>query len=312
MTYESVNLKYLVQIVLSAIIIMALFFFLEVQVVIASLGSYSFSILLFLVLLLVPSLFVRCIRWKMLFDNETHSVSFLNSLSILFVGQALNLVLPASSGDVAKSYFGYKWTGIKERMLSISVIEKVIALGSVGLLGLPLAYLHRNFLLTSLSGILVLIACFCVFVPPFFQHGRLLKKMLAAFTRYTKNKINFETLIEESTLRRKELFFAFCLSVLGWLFTYIQLFLCFYGIEQQISLSYVLLMAPLLTVVRLFPLTLSGYGSDEAVMCFFLSSTGMSPEQILAGALMYRFATMILPGLTGWLIIAGYKTRFKK
>ena len=300
-------LKYVIQITLSVIIISVLIYFLDIQQVLSLLGSFSLRVLVYLFLLIIPSLLVRSFRWKMLFNNKTHRVSFRDSTAILLVGQALNMILPASSGDVLKSYFGYMWTGVKERMLSISVTEKIIALGSVGLLGFPLAYLQGHYLLLFLSAALAILSIAFVLMPAFIQHSRLLNKFLAFLTQCTKNKISFELLLAEAKPHRQKYFFAFVLSVIGWLFTYIQLFLCFYGNDSSVPLTHVLLMAPLLTVIRLCPFTLSGYGSDEAAMCLLFAGGGVSREQILAAALMYRFVTMILPGLVGWLVVISYK-----
>ncbi len=81
----------------------------------------------------------------------------------------------------------------------------------------------------------------------------------------------------------------------------------FLAVDAPMSLFYVFSVAPLLTLIRLFPFTLSGIGSDEAALCYFFSRAGASLEEILAAALLYRFFTLILPGIAGLFFLSGTK-----
>ena len=71
------------------------------------------------------------------------NIKLIDSIKLLLVGTSLNIILPSGAGDVAKGYYGYKWTGIKERMFAISLIDKLIAIGSL-LFITPFAFYYSN------------------------------------------------------------------------------------------------------------------------------------------------------------------------
>jgi len=258
-------------------------------------------------ILIVPSLLVRSYRWLLLFNNHSFSITFYISLKLLMTGMCLNLILPASLGDIAKSYFGYQWSGVKERMLSISLLDKVIALGSVCLLGLPFAIYHKHYMLGLLALFVILSTLFFFVFPHLLRNGRYFQKFAHFVTRCLKNKLDVFLVVEETRTSNSKLAVAVLLSILGWLITYLQLYLIFRGLRVEISIFYVFAAAPFLTLVRLFPFTLQGLGTDELAICFIFHQAGLAYEDTMAAALIYRFFLLILPGVTGMIFLFGNK-----
>ena len=258
--------------------------------------------------LLIPSILVRGFRWRLLFENEFHKISLIESIQLLFVGLSLNLFLPASSGDIIKSYYGYRWSGVKERMLSVSLLDKVIALGSVAVLGIPFGiYRHDTAYLLSALSVLIAVVVLILFgqVVP---ETKLFLGLLERLNRWTREKINFLSLLRHSQVSLTKLFRAVILSVLGWLITYFQMYCCFRAVNADISISFVLTVAPLLTLARLFPFALNGLGTDEMVLYFIFQAQGLSLEQIITAALLFRIIVIILPGLPGmWILLTKHK-----
>ena len=223
------------------------------------------------------------------------------------IGTCLNLVLPASMGDIAKSYFGYQWSGVKERMLSISLLDKVIALGSVCLLGLPFAIYNKHYILGLLALFVILSTLFFFVFPYLLDNARYFQKIVHFVTRCLKNKLDMFLVVEETRTSSSKLAVAVLLSILGWLITYLQLYLIFQGLQAEISIFYVFAAAPFLTLVRLFPFTLQGLGTDELAICFIFRQAGLTYEDTMAAALIYRFFLLILPGVTGMFFLFGNK-----
>lgn len=301
------KLKFLFQIVVSLTIAIVLLIHLDVKQFSSHFYEVSWPLLGAIVLLLVPSVLLRAYRWKLLFDNRTNTIKLTGSMALLFVGAALNLVLPASTGDIAKSYFGYKWSGVKERMLSVSLLDKVIALGSISVLGIPCA-LYRGELVYACLSTLVLVPAFVLLMlPVLIKHLPFCRRLFDGATKFIRNKFDFSKAIEQVNPSTGKLAVTLMLSVAGWLITYFQMYLCFRAVGVKIPLFYVFSVAPLVTLVRLFPFTLSGIGSDEAALAYFFTRTGIPLEGILAGALIYRFFAIIILGLTGLIFLAGTK-----
>jgi uncharacterized protein (TIRG00374 family) len=301
------KLKFLFQIVVSLAIAVVLLFHLDLKEFSERFAAISWPVLGVIILSLIPALLARGYRWKLLFDNQTNIIKLTDSMALLFVGAALNLVLPASTGDIAKSYFGYKWSGVKERMLSVSLLDKVIALASVSILGIPCALFHGELLYAGLSTLVLLPAFLLLLLPILIKHAPFCRGLFEWATKVIRNKFDFSKAVEQVNPGAGKLAVALMLSVAGWLVTYLEMYLCFRAVGVRIPLFYVFSVAPLLTLVRLFPFTLSGVGSDEAAMWYFFSRAGAELEGILAGAFIFRLAILILPGIVGLFVLAGTK-----
>ncbi|MHC5060296.1 MAG: lysylphosphatidylglycerol synthase transmembrane domain-containing protein [Planctomycetota bacterium] len=300
-------LKLFSQIAISLAIAVILLVHMDIRQFCRQFHEVSWPLLGVIILLLVPSVLLRACRWKLLFDDKSHRIGLGGSMTMLLVGMALNLVLPASSGDIAKSYFGYKWSGVKERMLSVSLLDKVIALASISILGIPCALLGGELLYAALSVLVLLPALVLIVLPGLIKNVPFCRKLFDGATKVVKKKLDFLKIVEEVSLNKGKLAVALALSVAGWLVTYFQMYLCFRAVGVKIPLFYVFSVAPLLTLVRLFPFTLSGVGSDEVALAYFFTRSGVSLELIIAGALVYRFFTIIILGLAGLFFLAGTK-----
>jgi len=282
-------------------------------------------------LLLIISLTIRAIRWKILFDDNYHNIHFLDSFSLLLVGVSLNIILPAGTGDIGKSYFGYKWSGIKERMFIISIFDKIIALFSASLFGIIILlfkYQIRYLILLVTSflffGILIyffinnkiLQLLLSKMKNTSFKNIRLFKKLssmtlinniIHKTTTFFKNKMHLDNLFDNSKVEIKNILFSICLSCAGWFSTYLMIYFCFLTFNLKLPLVYILWIGPVLTLIRLFPLTFNGIGSDELGWLVFFQQTGINNESILITAFLFRIVNSIIPALIGSFILFNKK-----
>ncbi len=74
-------------------------------------------------------------------------------------------------------------------------------------------------------------------------------------------------------------------------------------VNQTPSFFYVIAVAPILTLGRLFPFTLNGLGSDEALIVFLFKANEIAGPLALSAAIIYKLFLIILPGLIGFLVI---------
>lgn len=264
-------------------------------------------VIAWLVVMLPVTLLIRSWRFKLLFDTSTQRISLGESFILLLVGLGLNLTLPASSGDVAKSYFGFRWSGIKERMLSTSVLDKVIAVSSVTFVGLPFSIYCRDILFTMLFLGALLPSLLILILPLAAQRYDTTKCALKWLSALLRNRIDFVRVVEELKVGTRKWIAAILWSVLGWVMTYIIVYLCFRATSSHLSLGYVLATGPLLTIVRLFPFTINGLGSDEAVWIVAFARVGVDTSASLAASLFFRFVALIGPGVVGLIFLACVK-----
>ena len=219
--------KFIFQIALSLTIAVILLLQLNVKDFAQQFSQISLPVFAVILVTLIPSILFRAWRWKLLYEDQNHSIKLSESTSLLLTGLSLNLILPASTGDIVKSYFGYKWSGVKERMLSISLLDKVIALASIALLGIPFALYRQQHLLAALS-LVVLLPAFTLLVLPWLsQNVSLCRKFFQGATRLTRKKLDALSVVQHTRVTKSKLLGALVISILGWSVTYTQLFLCF-------------------------------------------------------------------------------------
>lgn len=258
----------------------------------------------FLILVLLSlSLFFRAQRWKILMnDQKGKSFNIWFSLKLLLIGQSLNIIMPAGTGDIAKSYFGYKITGEKERMFSVSVFDKLLAIASIGFLAIFSTFYSKNYnyLLLVLLSITPILG---VLYFDKFIKIKFIKKIIDKINNKIHKKIDLYNIIYNLRFSKVAILKSTVISIIAWILTYYLLFIIFEIFNLGIPFQTVLLYSPILTLARLFPFTLNGIGSDEAVILYLFSNFSNESSIILIAALFYRLVLMILPAIPGVFLI---------
>jgi uncharacterized protein (TIRG00374 family) len=264
------------------------------------------------ILLVFVSIIPRVYRWLLLMrtGDDGVSISFWDSFKITLVGLALNIVSPGGSGDILKSYYGYQWTGIKERMVAISLYDKLIAVLSLGIIaGVGFLYSFSwNYILAS-------VICIGVF---FILTNRALiiwvsKKKLVERLNNKTFKLNFDEFSASLKFPFIIVFWTILLSLFAWLIDFIFLYYCFQWSGLVIEFNEVLFNGAVLKLGKLFPFTLNGMGTDELIMGYLFASVKSEIGLVLVSSLIYRLMIDIVPALVGVVfMVAGKKQKNKK
>lgn len=258
--------------------------------------------LTFIILLLFVSLIVRAYRWKiLLYDNNSLEISLFDSMRLLLIGLFLNIFFPANTGDLGKCYFAYKWSGVKEKLFSVSICDKTIALASLSALGLisfALTKQYGYFLACALS---IVPLCIMMLLVRY-ESLHFIRHLIEVANRRIQS-FDLNELIKNMKTGIRTLSFCFAISIIGWFLTYYLLYFCFRFEGTGIPLHIVIAIGPLLSLGRLFPFTFNGIGSDEALIVYLFSGYGMGSDQLLVSALSYRFFFTLIPAFLGFLIM---------
>ena len=154
----------IVKLLFSLIVIIVLFKFINIPLLLNSLRNVNLFFIV--VLALIPfNLLLRAWRLMVILNKDQKLISIKESFYLNLAGITLNLFMPASSGDIAKSYYGYKWHGIKEEMLSANIFDKFMALFGVFFIGALTASLLNLFALSIFSAFLSLFLALMFFYP---------------------------------------------------------------------------------------------------------------------------------------------------
>ena len=152
---ETLKDQRIIKLIISLIIIVVLFKFVNIPLLLNSLKTVNYFF--FIVLALIPlNLLLRAWRLAVILNKEEKLISIKDSFYLNLAGITLNLFMPASSGDIAKSYYGYKWHGIKEEMLTANIFDKFMALFGVFIIGVFTAIILNLYALSIFSAFLSL------------------------------------------------------------------------------------------------------------------------------------------------------------
>lgn len=294
-------MKKIIKGLISIIVLCMIFYSIDFELLKTTNFFFSSSNLLLFLILLISSLFIRSYRWSILMNDSKALVTQKESFKLLLVGSSLNIFLPSGTGDIAKSYYGFKWTGIKERMLAISLIDKLIAIGSI-LFFTPFAFFYSSNYLILIAGVLSTLPFIFLFYFNFFNEYKLFNIPFKFIFNKIK-KIDLELLISHTKIPTLKIFISFIISIVAWIVTYTTLYLCFKVVGLSIPIETVVYSIPFLTLGRLFPFTLNGIGSDEALIIFLFSTNELFKEPILIAALLYRIILIFIPAILGLIIL---------
>lgn len=257
--------------------------------------NFSIEVISIVFILFFLTFWIRAIRWKIIVNDEMFKdekkVSLSNSIKFLFIGTYLNLFLPSGSGDVLKGFFASKSLGNKHRMYLSSIFDKTIAIASLFFISIY-SYLFSGNFQILLAGILSLVPFgVIIYRQKIFQ--------LKSMPKLIKNKIS-SVINDYDQLKTKTIIQSFSLSITGWISTYVILYFCYELVSIKIPIEAIFVQAPLLTLGRLFPFTLNGIGSDEAILSFVFKDYYSDFGIFLIGSLLFRLVLIIIPAIMGF------------
>ena len=250
---------------------------------------------------------IRAYRWQRIFSVKTRAISLKDAYVITLVGVALNMIIPATMGDVARSYYGYKLYGFKEEMLSTVLADKMFALCSLFVLGGISGYGMGYGMLGTVSWFVALMAGLPIVFPRLVPWG-----WLNGMLRYMKKSLDAERLIEAFTLPAGLKLGMFGVSFGGWLWTCVFFYVVCAAFPVQVSLWYVIVIMPMLTIARLFPFTLNALGPMEVAVAYFFHLIGIEPTLAVLISLSSNLISSVLPGICGMLILIFWRQAARK
>jgi len=295
---KAVKNQNIIKIIVSVLILIFLFKFINFNLVLNTLKNVN--ALFLVVLVFIPiNIILRAWRLMIILNKDKKLISIKDSFYLNLAGITLNLFMPASSGDIAKSYYGYKWHGVKEEMLSANIFDKFMALFSTFFIGI-LAALYLKIYILSFVSFLLAVFIVLIFIYPHKMPWNYLNKIVSKFLKIQldENKLALSFAVSNGIKLK-----TFLLSILAFILLYFQFYLLCLSFSIKITFIYVLAVAPLLNLAVLFPLTLNGLGSGEAMTIYLFNLINISPSMSIVVSLLSQVVNAVIPGLFGFIII---------
>ena len=244
------------------------------------------------------SMAFRALRWRALLATDP-PVRVSDLFLLGFTGIMLNVILPGSLGDIAKAYYAHRRTGLKEVIVSSTVLDKLVGLASVFLLGGVAALAQGISLYTAISLPLAALFLGVVAFPrvvPWPLFDRLQQRLF-------RNRIDVGKLRAAFSVAVRRKLGALGISLLGWLVTAAVFHLVCTAFALPVRFSYVIALVPLITLARILPITVSGLGTQEALVVHLFSGMGITASDALLVSLAFTLLTTFIPGAIGLLIV---------
>ncbi|HML05678.1 MAG TPA: lysylphosphatidylglycerol synthase domain-containing protein, partial [Methanobacterium sp.] len=172
-----------IKLIVSFLILLFLLKFINFPLIISSLKSVN-SLFLVVLALIPVNILIKAWRLMIILNHKEKLISLKQSVYLNLAGIALNLFMPASSGDIAKSYYGYKWHGIKEEMLSANIFDKFMALFSIFVIG-SIAALFMKFYYISILSLLLSLVFAAIFIYPNIMPWNTFNRLFSKFFKIT-------------------------------------------------------------------------------------------------------------------------------
>jgi len=273
----------------------------DVSLLKETIHSVRLEIVLLAIFLYFGNIAIRAYRLQQILNKDQTLLGFKDAYIMTLVGIALNIFVPATLGDLGRSYYGYKIYGLKEEMLSTVIVDKMFALCSLFLIGSVSGYIMGHYVLLLVS----FVSAVLTFIPLAFP--RLVPwNMANSVFGLFKKSLEPEKLLTAFMLSGKLKFYMLGISIGGWLFTCFYFYVLCLAFPVTVNLGYIILIMPILTIVRLFPFTVNALGPMEVAVAYFFGLIGIKPTLAVLISLSSNLIVSILPGSIGLLIICNY------
>lgn len=252
-------------------------------------------------LLYLSTMIFSTLRWSYFMKTKK---SFKELFQLYMIGTFFNLFMPGTvGGDVVKAYYLYKEDKKKTNPLVSVFMERYMglcALITIAFFGFLFGYDYiKESVIAKLFYLICLLFILGTFFVVFFPYEKFyhkLERAREAIKRYIFNISIFT----------KTYFLSLIVQGIGVLVVY---FLGT-GLAIPLEFKFYLIFIPIITVVSMVPISLSGFGIREYGFLFLFGNFGISKEKAVGLSLMW-FLTMLITGFIGMFFYLYKKSEHK-
>jgi glycosyltransferase 2 family protein len=300
------NLFFLLRIVISLGLVVLLFHKVDLDQFLTSILSAKKEFLSLGYVLGICNVMVCTLRWRILLWDRDINVSFNKLMKIYFIGMFFNIFFPTGyGGDAVRGYKLYKVTSAMSESVSSVVMDRLVgfsALLSISIISLGLSFDFINAKICfSVFGIALLF-----FAGVWFFFSAYIVRCVGFILRIFKLEryMNGISRFHETILSYKDskmvLLGIFGISIFAHSIMILSVYLFSLSIGVQIPVLYFFLFVPVINIVTLAPVSVSGIGIREAGFMYFFSMVLVSAsDSFLMSALF--FSQLVFVGLIGCL-----------
>jgi hypothetical protein len=258
-------------------------------------------------------------RWDILLRAKQIIIPFSQIIKIYFLSGFWGNFLPSSiAPDAVKLYIVSKYTSNTSDTLSSILVDRVIGLLSLAVIAL-LSLLGILFLLKmdiSRGAFWAILIVFFVVTLLALSDQLPVKRIINYLPISRQGFIwrglwRFYTSCKEYRDDPVTLFKILFISFINHIMLILTVFIISYAIGSKISILYFFIFIPLIAFLITLPISVGGLGIQEGAFVYLFSQVGMSSQEALTLAILFRALT-IVASLPGGLIYASEGITIKK
>jgi uncharacterized protein (TIRG00374 family) len=280
----------------------------------ALLDILSHTSIVFLILALMVNgvaIILKSQKWKIIVNAVKPDFTLSESIKAFFVGFSFSTITPAKLGDFIKVLYINDDRCGPGTCISTVVIDRLIdivllfSLAFIGIFGFSLIY--RIEILSI--GTIVLIVAGILAGLYIVLHRPLLSALLRPFFtifvpvhlkgRVTQYYDEFFSGLFTFYQDRSRFISSVSIGILSWIPPFIYGYLLALSIGIDTGVLFFVLIIPVLSLLDLLPVSISGIGTRDVALIFLFGLKGISPEQAVAFSLLYLFMSYWLIALIG-------------
>lgn len=234
-------------------------------------------------------------------------ISFWVVFIFSWIGMFFNLVLPGQmGGDIVKLFKISKHSGQTIKSTAAVIIDRIIGLNTLILLAAAaLLFSHYSINISIVrNAIIFLFISSLAFYFIIFNKTIVQKlKILKVFAKWLKiDHLTKEIYLSFNYYKNhpRALRNTFLISMTSNIVSFISSYMMFRAVDVNISIIYFFILMPLIGMISILPVALSGIGLQDGAYIFFFSQLGISPAKILGISILshiFRFGIGLIGGL---------------
>lgn len=311
------SVKTILRLGISVLLIAYLLSIADLGAIQESLKSASIWYLLIALALFFFRIPISAYRWKIILASKGILVPLHTLTYFYLVGTFFNMFLPTViGGDIMRGYECAKFSGQTSDSATSVVIERILGFLSLFMI----CWISLPFALKILEGTNVLFIIglssftfFCLLAILF--NRRLMALILRLSRRFSRWNVEQKLGILYNSLHaftasRSLLVKAFAISLVFQFLTIVSTFFISEALGLGVSLIYFLIVMPIIWVIMMVPISISGLGVREAAFILFFTQIGVPYDDALILSLLF-FGLSVIVALMGGIIFSwgGYRKR---
>lgn len=272
----------------------------------SSLLEVRLEYILLSLLLFPPIAILQTHKWNILLRKQGINLEFSYIFKLYLIGLFYGVLTPGKLGSFIRiPYLQEKLEKSIGECSSSVILDRVLDLFAL----FTLAIIGSVLLIQYISNLFwMMLLVFIIFMSFFlvFMHKETSTIVLQAVYRFLvpaklkeKSKLAFHSFYD-SLPRIKDLSIPFTIGLISWVLIYVQgYYLVGLALGIEIPFIYFITIMPIGAVVGLMPITVSGFGTRDAMVIFLLALFGITAEKAMAISLLGYTINAIFPALLG-------------